>query len=78
MATEGREPGFPKERCAELEIALIEMYLGRTLRSLNDLPPEHARRLRIAASLYASLRLEELKATSHLVKELHGRQHESM
>jgi hypothetical protein len=58
---------------ASLERAFIEAYLtskGFTWQGLNTLPRKHARRLRIAASIYASCRLAEIEARSTLVDEM--------
>ncbi len=61
---------------AEMEIALMEQYLGRSLHSLHLEPAEKAERLWKEASLYASLHLEEMKARAHLIGELHSAPHE--
>lgn len=59
---------------ALLENALIEEYLkekGYTHDDLKKLPPELAAKLMKEASRYASLKMEEVEARAHLVKELH-------
>ncbi len=72
MDTLDREPGFAQGRFAELEQALMEEFLQLPLSALNSMQPAEARKQRIAASLYASLRMEEMKARAHLVVALHG------
>lgn len=60
---------------AALERAYVEEYLkghGYSLEQLPHLPAEQAHTLMREASLYASLRLSEVEARSHLVEELHG------
>lgn len=60
---------------AQLERAFIEEYLrglGHSLEALAELPPQRARELMRAASLYASMRMEEVESRSHLMEELHG------
>ena len=60
---------------ASLERAFIEAYLnnkGFTWQDLNSLPKKCARRLRIAASIYASCKLAEIEARSCLVDEMHA------
>jgi hypothetical protein len=60
---------------ASLERAFFEAYLkskGYTLETLNCLTRSHARRLRIQASIYASGKLAEIEARSHLLDDLHG------
>jgi len=60
---------------AMLEKALIEEYLngkGYSHESLKILPAELVENLMKAASRYASLKMEEVKARAHLVKELHN------
>ncbi len=60
---------------AQLERAFIEEYLrglGHSLEELPKLPEEQAHELMRAASLYASMRMEEVESRSHLVEELHG------
>ena len=59
---------------AMLEKALIEEYLhekGYSLEGLKILPAELAEKLMKEASRYASLKMEEVQARAHLVKELH-------
>ena len=60
---------------SSLERAFIKAYLnskGFTWQGLNTLPKKHARRLRIAASIYASCQLAEIEARSSLVDEMHA------
>ncbi len=59
---------------ALLEKALIEEYLkekGYSHEDLKKLPPEVVEKLMKEASQYASLKLEEVEARAHFVKELH-------
>jgi hypothetical protein len=59
---------------AVLEKALIEEYLnkhGYTHESLKKLPPKLVKRIMEEASQYASLKMEEVEARAHFVKELH-------
>lgn len=59
---------------AMLEKALIEEYLkekGYTHDDLKKLPAELAEKLMKEASQYASLKMEEVEAQAHFVKELH-------
>ena len=59
---------------AMLEKALIEEYLkekGYSHEDLKKLPPEIVEQLMKEASQYASLKLEEVEARAHFVKELH-------
>ncbi len=59
---------------AMLEKALIEEYLktkGYSHEDLKKLPVELVEKLMKEASQYASLKMEEVKARAHLVKELH-------
>ncbi len=72
METNDRVPETAQGRFADLEIALMEEFLRFPLATLNSLQPTEATRLRSAASLYASLRMEEMKARAHLVAVLHG------
>lgn len=63
-----------EDRNAILEKALIEEYLkekGYTLETLKKLPPAAAGKLMKEALQYASLKLEEVAARAHFVKELH-------
>lgn len=60
---------------AQLERAFIEEYLrglGHSSEELHQLPPAEVKVLMRAASLYASMRMEEVEARSQLVEELHG------
>lgn len=59
---------------AMLEKALIEEFLkqkGYTHEDLKKLPAELVEKLMKEASQYASLKMEEVEARAHLVKELH-------
>ena len=59
---------------AMLEKALIEEYLkekGYSREDLKKLPADLAEKLMKEASQYASLKMEEVEARAHLVKELH-------
>lgn len=60
---------------AQLERAFIEEYLrglGHSSAELHQLPAAEVKVLMRAASLYASMRMEEVEARSHLMEELHG------
>lgn len=62
---------------AILENALIEEFLkqkGYTHDDLKKLPAELVEKLMKEASQYASLKMEEVEARAHLVKELHDDQ----
>lgn len=59
---------------ALLEKALIEEYLktkGYTHEDLKKLPADLVEKLMKEASQYASLKMEEVEARAHFVKELH-------
>lgn len=59
---------------ALLEKALIEEYLkekGYSHEDLKKLPTELVEKLMKEASQYASLKMEEVQARAHFVKELH-------
>lgn len=59
---------------ALLEKSLIEEYLqkqGYSHEDLKKLPTELVEKLMKEASQYASLKMEEVEARAHLVKELH-------
>ena len=59
---------------AMLEKALIEEFLkqkGYTHDDLKKLPAELVEKLMKEASQYASLKMEEVEAKAHFVKELH-------
>jgi len=63
-----------EDRNALLEKALIEEYLhekGYSLKGLKNLPAKIAEKLMKEASQYASLKLEEVSARAHFIKELH-------
>jgi len=62
-----------EDRNALLEKALIEEYLhekGYSLKELKKLPAEVADKLMKEASKYASLKMEEVEARAHFVKQL--------
>lgn len=75
MATKQTEKAEPMEdRNAFLEKALIEEYLhekGYSLEGLKKLPDALAKQLMKEASQYASLKMEEVEARAHFIKELH-------
>ncbi|MDD2921537.1 MAG: hypothetical protein PHQ36_04555 [Anaerolineales bacterium] len=62
-----------EDRNALLEKTLIKEYLrekGYSLEALKKLPAEIVEKLMKEASQYASLKLEEVEARAHFVKEL--------
>lgn len=62
---------------AMLEKALIDEYLkqkGYTHEDIKKLPAELVEKLMKEASQYASLKMEEVEARAHFVKELHDDQ----
>jgi len=62
-----------EDRNALLEKALIEEYLherGYSMKELKKLPVEVADKLMKEASRYASLKMEEVEARAHFVKQL--------
>ena len=70
--TENIEP--IQDRSALLENALIEEYLkekGYSHEDLKKLPADLVEKLMKEASQYASLKMEEVEARAHFVKELH-------
>ncbi len=70
--TENTEP--IEDRSALLEKALIEEYLhnqGYSHEDLKKLPADIVEKLMTEASQYASLKMEEVEARAHFVKELH-------
>ncbi len=70
--TENTEP--IEDRSALLEYSLIEEYLkenGYSHKDLKKLPAELVEKLMKDASQYASLKMEEVQARAHFVKELH-------
>ena len=70
--TENIEP--IQDRSALLEKSLIEEYLkqkGYSYEDLKKLPAELVEKLMKEASQYASLKMEEVQARAHFVKELH-------
>lgn len=75
MTTKQTEQTEPVEdRNALLEKALIEEYLhekGYSLEDIKKLPAEAVKKLMKEASQYASLKLEEVEARAHFIKELH-------
>lgn len=74
MTTKQTEKAEPVEdRNALLEKALIEDYLrgkGYSHEDLKKLPADLVEKLMKEASQYASLKLEEVEARAHFVKEL--------
>ena len=63
-----------EDRNALLEKALIEEYLkekGYSHEELKKLPADLVEKLMKEASQYASLKMEEVEARAHFVKELH-------
>jgi hypothetical protein len=63
-----------EDRNALLERALIEEYLndkGYTHEDLKKLPAEVVEKLMKEASRFASLKMEEVSARAHLIKDLH-------
>lgn len=75
MTTKQTEKTEPiEDRSAFLEKALIEEYLhekGYALEDLKKLPADVAEQLMKEASQYASLKMEEVEARAHFIKELH-------
>ena len=70
--TENTEP--IQDRSALLENSLIEEYLkekGYSHEDLKKRPAELVEKLMKEASQYASLKMEEVQARAHFVKELH-------
>ncbi len=70
--TENTEP--IEDRSALLENSLIEEYLkekGYSHEDLKKLSAELVEKLMKEASQYASLKMEEVQARAHFVKELH-------
>ncbi len=60
---------------AALEQAYIEQYLrsqNTSLKQLHELPEARRRELMREASSYASMKLSEVEARSHLIEEMHG------
>ena len=58
-----------------LENAFIEEYLrsqGLDRATLRALPDEEAKRLLVAASVYAAAKLAEVDSRAHFVHEIHG------
>lgn len=76
MNTKPSEQTEPVENSnALLEKSLIEEYLkemGYSHDDLKKLPAELVEKLMKEASQYASLKMEEVKARAHFVKELHN------
>ena len=63
-----------EDRNALLENALIDEYLkekGYSHEDLKKLPADLVEKLMKEASQYASLKMEEVEARAHFVKELH-------
>ncbi|MDP1547998.1 MAG: hypothetical protein Q8L87_18460 [Anaerolineales bacterium] len=75
MTTKPIEQTEPAEdRNALLERALIEEYLeekGYSHEALKTLPADVVEKLMKEASQYASLKMEEVSARAHLIKDLH-------
>lgn len=75
MTTKQTEQAEPMEdRNAFLEKALIEEYLhekGYSLEDIKKLPAEAVKKMMKEASQYASLKMEEVEARAHFIKELH-------
>jgi hypothetical protein len=75
MTTKQTEKAEPYEDPnAFLEKTLIEEYLhdkGYSMEDFKKLPADVAETLMKEASQYASLKMEEVKARAHFVKELH-------
>ena len=64
-----------EDRNALLEKTLIKEYLqtkGYLLEDVQGLPKDVADKLMKEALQYASLKLEEVQARAHFIKELHG------
>jgi len=63
---------------SELEKAYINEYLrgvGFKPEQLKDLPATQRHDILCAASMFASTRLAEVEAKSHLIEEMHGGEH---
>jgi len=63
-----------EDRNALLEKALIEEYLhekGYSHEDLKKIPADLVEKLMKEASQYASLKMEEVEARAHFIKELH-------
>lgn len=63
---------------AYLEWAYLEEHLkslGFSFEELRTMPSERAKAIMRDASLFASLRMSEVEARSHLIEELHGGPH---
>ena len=75
MTTKLSEQTEPVEdRNALLERALIKEYLfekGYSLEDVKNLPAAVVEKLMKEASQYASLKMEEVEARAHFIKELH-------
>jgi hypothetical protein len=68
------QPEPTEDRNALLEKALIEEYLqekGYSHEDLKTMPTDVVEKLMKEASQYASLKMEEVSARAHLIKELH-------
>jgi hypothetical protein len=75
MTTQQRDDQALPNSSARLERAYIDEYLrgqGFDAEALKKLPRAQATTLMRAASLYASMRLSEVEARSHLMEEMHG------
>ncbi len=75
MTTKQSEQTEPVEdRNALLERALIKEYLfekGYSLEDIKKMPAGVVEKLMKEASQYASLKMEEVEARAHFIKELH-------
>ena len=75
MTTKKTDQTEPVEdRNALLEKALIEEYLhekGFSHEDLKNLPADLVEKMMKEASQYASLKMEEVEARAHFIKELH-------
>ena len=60
---------------AHLARMYVEEFLrtkGLAAESVQDLPPEIARRMMVEGSTYAALKLAEVEKKSQIVQDLHG------
>lgn len=75
MATSNPDDTTARVAQAYLEWAYLEEYLksiGYSMEQLRLMPGDRAKALMRDASLFASMRLSEVEARSHLLEELHG------
>lgn len=78
MAIEQFDELAARSSYAALERAYIEEYLRSqrvSLAELHSLPEARRRALMRDASSYASMKLSEVEARSHLIEEMHGGPH---